>query len=116
MVILSPLYQAHGYQVRDEDLCARRKNAQIKLEFLGKIALERKRETNCATITSFSWSALSSNIALDRQLAQSEIIQLERFSYDLEKWLGKARFRCRTFHESNLIRIKADPNYLDRLN
>ena len=29
----------------------------------------------------------------------------------------KARFRHRTFHEPNLIRIKADPNYLlDRLN
>ena len=28
----------------------------------------------------------------------------------------KARFRRRTFHEPNLIRIKADPNYLDRLN
>ena len=29
---------------------------------------------------------------------------------------NKARFRRRTFHESNLIRIKADPNYLDQLN
>ena len=29
--------------------------------------------------------------------------------------LNKARFRRRTFHEPNLIRIKADPNYLDRL-
>ena len=29
---------------------------------------------------------------------------------------AKARFRRRTFHEPNLIRIKADPNYLDRLN
>ena len=28
----------------------------------------------------------------------------------------KARFRRRTFHEPNLIRIKTDPNYLDRLN
>ena len=28
----------------------------------------------------------------------------------------KARFRCRTFHEPNLIRIKTDANYLDRLN
>ena len=28
----------------------------------------------------------------------------------------KARFKRRTFHEPNLIRIKADPNYLDRLN
>ena len=28
----------------------------------------------------------------------------------------KARFRRRTFHEPNLIRIKADPNDLDRLN
>ena len=27
----------------------------------------------------------------------------------------KARFRRRTFHEPNLIRIKADPNYLDQL-
>ena len=27
---------------------------------------------------------------------------------------SKARFRRRTFHEPNLIRIKADPNYLDR--
>ena len=27
----------------------------------------------------------------------------------------KARFRRRTFHEPNLIRIKTDPNYLDRL-
>ena len=27
-----------------------------------------------------------------------------------------ARFRRRTFHERNLIRIEADPNYLDRLN
>ena len=26
----------------------------------------------------------------------------------------KARFRRRTFHEPNLIRIKTDPNYLDR--
>ena len=30
--------------------------------------------------------------------------------------LPKARFRRRTFHEPNIIRIKADPNYLDRLN
>ena len=29
---------------------------------------------------------------------------------------NKARFRRRTFHERNLIRIRADPNYLDRLN
>ena len=29
--------------------------------------------------------------------------------------LYKARFRRRTFHEPNLIRIKTDPNYLDRL-
>ena len=29
--------------------------------------------------------------------------------------MRKARFRRRTFHEPNLIRIKADPNYLDRL-
>ena len=28
----------------------------------------------------------------------------------------KARFKRRTFHEPNLIRIKAYPNYLDRLN
>ena len=28
----------------------------------------------------------------------------------------KARFRRRTFHEPNLIRIKVDPNHLDRLN
>ena len=28
----------------------------------------------------------------------------------------KARFRRRTFHEPNLIRLKADQNYLDRLN
>ena len=28
----------------------------------------------------------------------------------------KARFRCRTFHQLNLIRIKTDANYLDRLN
>ena len=28
----------------------------------------------------------------------------------------KARFRRRTFHEPNRIRIKANPNYLDRLN
>ena len=27
----------------------------------------------------------------------------------------KVRFRRRTFHEPNLIRIKADSNYLDRL-
>ena len=27
-----------------------------------------------------------------------------------------ARFGRRTFHESNLIRIKADPNHLNRLN
>ena len=31
------------------------------------------------------------------------------FKYDLQ-------FRHRTFHEPNLIRIKTDPNYLDRLN
>ena len=30
--------------------------------------------------------------------------------------MTKTRFRRRTFHEPNLIRIKADPNYLDRLN
>ena len=30
------------------------------------------------------------------------------------KRASKARFRRRTFHEPNLIRIKADPNYLDR--
>ena len=30
--------------------------------------------------------------------------------------LSKARFRRRTFHEPNLIRIKADPNDFDRLN
>ena len=29
---------------------------------------------------------------------------------------NKARFRSRTFHEPNLIRIKADPNCLDCLN
>ena len=29
---------------------------------------------------------------------------------------NKARFRRRTFHGRNLIRIRADPNYLDRLN
>ena len=28
----------------------------------------------------------------------------------------KARFRRRTFHEPNLIRIETDANYLDRLN
>ena len=28
----------------------------------------------------------------------------------------KARFRGRTFHEPNLVRIKAEPNDLDRLN
>ena len=28
----------------------------------------------------------------------------------------KARFRRRTFHEPNLIRIKAAPSYLDQLN
>ena len=28
---------------------------------------------------------------------------------------NKARFRRRTFHEPNLIRIKTDSNYLDRL-
>ena len=32
------------------------------------------------------------------------------------KTILKVRFRLRTFHEPNLIRIKADPNYLDRLN
>ena len=29
---------------------------------------------------------------------------------------NKALFRRRTFHEPNLIRIKADPNDCDRLN
>ena len=29
---------------------------------------------------------------------------------------NQVRFRRRTFHEPNLIRIKADPNYYDRLN
>ena len=28
----------------------------------------------------------------------------------------KAWFRRRSFYEPNVIRIKADPNYLDRLN
>ena len=31
-------------------------------------------------------------------------------------FLTKFRFRRRAFHEPNLIRIKTDPNYLDRLN
>ena len=30
--------------------------------------------------------------------------------------ISKVQFRRRTFHEPNLIRIKADPNYLDLLN
>ena len=35
---------------------------------------------------------------------------------DFQVFVSSARFRRRTFHELNLIRIKADPNYLDRLN
>ena len=31
-------------------------------------------------------------------------------------YIVNARFRRRSFHEPNLVRIKADPNYLDRLN
>ena len=31
------------------------------------------------------------------------------------EWGPWAQFRRRSFHEPNLIRIKADPNYLDRL-
>ena len=38
-------------------------------------------------------------------------------TYDISsiKRVTKARFRRRTFHEPNLIRIKADPSYLDQL-
>ena len=41
---------------------------------------------------------------------------VSQFDAYYNKLIMSARFRHQTFHELNLIRLKADPNYLDRLN
>ena len=51
-------------------------------------------------------------------LEMAEEINTMNVGYALFKRASifKDRFRRRTFHEPNLIRIKAEPNYLDGLN
>ena len=50
------------------------------------------------------------------EFSQNLLLSLLLFLLKMEETNCKPRFRRPTFHEPNLIRIKADPNYLDRLN
>ena len=70
----------------------------------------RKEQANNALFDSRDSLVFSESILIHGRF---EILRL-RYRIDLNQ-LTEARFRRRTFHEPNLIRIKADPNYLDRL-
>ena len=52
-------------------------------------------------------------LKLQPRAKKEKNLQLFKKQFKLKSNVG---FRGRTFHEPNLIRIKADPNYLDPLN
>ena len=76
----------------------------------------------------FTWFKSSLFVVLDKvhvirswiinfmMQAHHKCLYLSSFGCFLLLCECKARFRRRTFYEPNLIWIKADPNYLDRLN